>query len=76
VPGSGGSGLSVLRRVRDYLAADAPGEVSLIDAAIEATQPYVASNNGVASARYAALSTPQRDAHRRAGAVAVALGRR
>jgi erythromycin esterase len=62
VPGSGGSGLPALRRVRDYLATCAPDQVPLVDAAIEATHPYVAANNGVAPARYAALSTPDRDA--------------
>ncbi|MQA07787.1 MAG: erythromycin esterase family protein [Pseudonocardiaceae bacterium] len=61
VPGSGGSGLPALRRVRDYLAKYAPGQVSLVDAAIEATQPYVAANNGVAPPKYAALSTAERD---------------
>lgn len=62
VPGSGGSGLPALRRVRDYLTTHAPGQVPLVDAAIETTRPYVAANNGVAPARYAALSTPDRDA--------------
>ncbi|MGP4020550.1 erythromycin esterase family protein [Saccharopolyspora sp. 5N708] len=62
VPGSGGSGLPALRRVRDYLAAHAPGQVHLADAAMEATQPYVAANNGAAPARYATLSTSDRDA--------------
>ena len=62
VPGSGGSGLPALHRVRDYLTTHAPGQVPLVDAAREATRPYVAANNGVAPARYAALSTPDRDA--------------
>jgi erythromycin esterase len=62
VPGSGGSGLPALRRVRDHLAAHAPEQVPLVDVAIEATRPYRAANNGAAPARYATLSTAQRDA--------------
>lgn len=62
VPGSAGSGLPALRRVREYLADRFPGEVRLADAAIEATSPYVAANNGVAPVRYAALRPADRDA--------------
>lgn len=62
VPGSGGSGLPALHRVREHLATHAPGEVALVDAAIEATRPYVAANNGAAAARYAALGSADRDA--------------
>lgn len=62
VSGSGGSGLPALQRVRDHLAANAPDQVALVDAAIEATRPYAAANNGVAPARYAALSASERDA--------------
>lgn len=62
VPGSGGSGLPALRHVRDHLTTYALDHVHLVDAAIEATQPYAAANNGVAPGRYAELSTPARDA--------------
>lgn len=62
VPGSGGSALPALQRVRAYLDAQHPGEAALADAAIEATEPYAAANNGVAPGRYAALSVPERDA--------------
>ena len=62
VSGSAGSGVPALRRVREYLAAQAPDQVPFVDAAIEATRPYAAANNGVAPARYAALSVPDRDA--------------
>lgn len=62
VPGSGGSGVPALRRVRDYLLRHAPAQVSLVDTAIEATRPYVAANNSAAVARYTALSAPERDA--------------
>ncbi|MCI2423193.1 erythromycin esterase family protein [Saccharopolyspora sp. K220] len=62
VSGSGGSGLPALRRVRDYLATYAPDQVPLVDAAMEATQPYVAANNGAAPVRYAELSTVDRNA--------------
>jgi erythromycin esterase len=62
VSGSAGSGVPALRQVREYLAAQAPDQVPFVDAAIEATRPYAAANNGVAPARYAALSVPERDA--------------
>ncbi|WP_158884149.1 erythromycin esterase family protein [Amycolatopsis anabasis] len=62
VPGSGGSGVPALSRVREYLAAHGPDQVPLADAAIEAVRCYDAANNGVAPARYAALSVPDRDA--------------
>jgi erythromycin esterase len=62
VPGSGGSALPALRQVRAHLATFAPEQVALADAAIEATTPYIAANNGAAPVRYAALSGPERDA--------------
>jgi erythromycin esterase len=62
VPGSGGDGLVALDRVREYLLEHAPHELPLVDAAIKATRRYAADNNGVAPARYAALSVPDRDA--------------
>ncbi|MFJ1551416.1 erythromycin esterase family protein [Streptomyces sp. NPDC088246] len=62
-PGSGGSGLPALRLVREYLATHHPGQVPFVDAAMEATAPYRAANNGVVvHARYSALSTAARDA--------------
>lgn len=62
VPGSGGSGLTSLHRVRDYLAARAPHETAVVDAAIRATEPYIAANNSASWARYAELGAPERDA--------------
>ena len=62
VPGSGGSPEPALRLVRAHLAAHAPDAVPLVDAALEATRPYAAANNGAAPARYAALDAPARDA--------------
>jgi erythromycin esterase len=61
VPGSGGSALPALRRVREYLVEHSCGDVALVDAAVEATRRYAADNNGVAPACYAALSTSERD---------------
>ncbi|WP_328305285.1 erythromycin esterase family protein [Actinomycetospora sp. NBC_00405] len=62
IPGSGGSPEPALRLVREHLAAHASDAVPLVDAALEATRPYVAANNGAAPARYAALDAPARDA--------------
>ena len=62
IPGSGGSPEPALRLVRAHLAAHAPDAVPLVDAALEATRPYAAANNGAAPARYAALDAPARDA--------------
>jgi erythromycin esterase len=62
VPGSGGSSLPALHRVRDHLAASAPDELPLVEAAIEATRPYTAANNGAAPVRYAAMGEAERDA--------------
>lgn len=62
VPGSGGSPLPALHRVRDHLAAHSPEELPLVETAIETTSPYQAANNGAAPARYAALDAPARDA--------------
>jgi erythromycin esterase len=62
VPGSGGSGLPALQRVREHLQAHDPGGIPLVDAAIDASAPYRAANNGVAPARYAELDPPTRDA--------------
>ncbi|WP_329569685.1 erythromycin esterase family protein [Kitasatospora sp. NBC_01266] len=62
IPGSGGSGLPALRRVREYLRTYHPNQLPFVDTAIEATAPYRSANNGVAPTRYAALSTETRDA--------------
>ncbi|WP_279580994.1 erythromycin esterase family protein [Fodinicola feengrottensis] len=62
VPSSGGSVVPGLALVRDYLEKYAPTEVSYVDDAVTATEPYVAANNAVASGRYAELSTASRDA--------------
>lgn len=62
VPGSGGTPLPALQRVRDYLATYSPGDVALADAAIDATLAYSAANNGIAPTRYAELGQPERDA--------------
>lgn len=62
VPGSGGSGEPALRRVREYFATHAPDQVSLVDAAMQATEPYRAPNNGAAPTHYAELSAATRDA--------------
>ncbi len=62
VAGSGGPGLPSPHRVRDYLAAHAPHELGSADAAIRATEPYVAANNSASWARHAELSAPERDA--------------
>ncbi len=62
VPGSGGSAEPALRRVREYLLAATPESVALVDDAIEACRSYSAANNGLAPARYAALSPARRDA--------------
>lgn len=59
VPGSAGSALPALHRVRDYLATHAPDAV---DAAIRASESYAAANNGASWARYAELDAPERDA--------------
>jgi erythromycin esterase len=62
VPGSGGDGLSALLRVRGHLSAVDPAHLHLVDDAIEATRGYAAANNGVAPARYAAMTASDRDA--------------
>jgi erythromycin esterase len=62
VPGSGGSAVPALHRVAAYLAARDPGALALVDAAVAATRPYAAANNGAAPARYAALGAGERDA--------------
>jgi len=62
LPGSGGSPEPALARVREHLAAHAPDAVGLVDAALDATRPYAAANNGVAPQRHAALDTATRDA--------------
>ncbi|MFD2398478.1 erythromycin esterase family protein [Prauserella oleivorans] len=62
LPGSGGSPLPALTRVRDHLAEHAPGELPLVEAAIDATRAYAAANNGAAPARYAQLTPAERDA--------------
>ncbi|MBN6042066.1 erythromycin esterase family protein [Amycolatopsis sp. 195334CR] len=60
LPGSGGSALPALLKVRDYLARRASTE--LADAAIEATALYRSANNSVAFARYSELDEASRDA--------------
>ena len=62
IPGSGGSPDSALHRVRHYLATHHPEQTGLVDAAIEATRPYSALNNGISPGLYADLDTATRDA--------------
>lgn len=62
VPGSAGSALTALHRVREYLAAHAPDEIDAVDAAIRTTDSYAAANNSASCARYAELDASERDA--------------
>ncbi|WP_162788353.1 erythromycin esterase family protein [Amycolatopsis albispora] len=58
LPGAGGSPVPALAKVRDYLGR----RTELVDAALEATEPYHAANNSVALARYSELAHAERDA--------------
>lgn len=62
IPGSGGSPASALHRVGRYLATHHLEQTGLVDAAIEATRPYSALNNGISPGLYAELDTATRDA--------------
>ncbi len=61
LPGSGGSPEPALRAVREHLAVRAPDAVALVDAALAATRPYAAANNGAAPQRYERLDAAARD---------------
>jgi erythromycin esterase len=61
LPGSGGSPEPALREVREHLATWGPEAVALVDAALDATRPYAAANNGAAPQRYEQLDTAARD---------------
>ncbi|WP_372670446.1 erythromycin esterase family protein [Amycolatopsis kentuckyensis] len=62
VPSSAGSPVPALRAVRDVLSRVDPANVSLVDTALAACEPYAAVSSAVAPGRYAAMSVEARDA--------------
>ncbi|OXM63827.1 erythromycin esterase family protein [Amycolatopsis vastitatis] len=62
VPGSAGSPVPALRAVREFVLRVDPANVSLVDIAIAACEPYASVSSAVAPARYREMSPEARDA--------------
>jgi erythromycin esterase len=62
VPGSAGSPVPSLEAVREYVSRVDPANVSLVDAAMRACEPYASVSSAVAPGRYQEMSPEARDA--------------
>ncbi|GAB3379108.1 erythromycin esterase family protein [Amycolatopsis echigonensis] len=62
LPSSSGSPQPALQVVRSFMEEVDPEALTLVDAAITASEPYSAVSNAVAPGRYAAMSAAERDA--------------
>ncbi|WP_410574862.1 erythromycin esterase family protein [Amycolatopsis sp. cmx-4-61] len=62
VPGSAGSPVPALQAVREFLARVDPAQVSLVDNAVAACEPYASVSSAVAPGRYREMSVAARDA--------------
>ncbi|MEV6879287.1 erythromycin esterase family protein [Amycolatopsis sp. NPDC051128] len=62
VPGSAGSPVPSLAAVREYVSRVDPANVSLVDAAVRACEPYASVSSAVAPGRYQEMSPEARDA--------------
>ncbi|MEV7038545.1 erythromycin esterase family protein [Amycolatopsis sp. NPDC051061] len=62
VPGSAGSPVPSLRAVREVLSRVDPANVSLVDTALTACEPYASVSSAVAPGRYKEMSVAARDA--------------
>ncbi|WP_439377636.1 erythromycin esterase family protein [Amycolatopsis lexingtonensis] len=62
VPGSAGSPVPALRAVREVLSRVDPANVSLVDTALAACEPYASVSSAVAPGRYREMSIAARDA--------------
>ncbi|WP_370971601.1 erythromycin esterase family protein [Amycolatopsis sp. cg9] len=62
VPGSAGSPVPALRAVREVLSRVDPANVSLVDTALAACEPYASVSSAVAPGRYREMSVAARDA--------------
>ncbi|GAB3157250.1 erythromycin esterase family protein [Amycolatopsis stemonae] len=62
LPSSAGSPVPSLEAVREVLARVDPANVSLVDAALAACEPYASVSSAVAPGRYGAMSAEARDA--------------
>ncbi|MCR6484839.1 erythromycin esterase family protein [Amycolatopsis sp. OK19-0408] len=62
VPSSAGSPVPSLRAVREVLERVDPANVSLVDTALAACEPYASVSSAVAPGRYAAMGVAARDA--------------
>lgn len=62
VPSSAGSPVPALRAVREVLARVDPANVSLVDTALAACEPYASVSSAVAPGRYQEMSVEARDA--------------
>jgi erythromycin esterase len=61
VPGSAGSPVPALRAVREVLSRVDPANVSLVDTALAACEPYASVSSAVAPGRYQEMSVAARD---------------
>ncbi|MFJ7218302.1 erythromycin esterase family protein [Amycolatopsis sp. NPDC098790] len=62
VPSSAGSPVPALQAVRDIMSRVDPANVSLVDTAMAACEPYASVSSAVAPGRYGAMSVEARDA--------------
>ncbi|MGK3204831.1 erythromycin esterase family protein [Amycolatopsis sp. MEPSY49] len=62
VPSSAGSPVPALRAVREVLSRVDPANVSLVDTAVAAVEPYASVSSAVAPGRYQEMSVAARDA--------------
>ena len=62
VPSSAGSPVPALRAVREVLSRVDPANVSLVDTALAACEPYASVSSAVAPGRYGAMSVEARNA--------------
>jgi erythromycin esterase len=62
VPSSAGSPVPALKAVREYVARVDPANVSLVDTALAACEPYASVSSAIAPGRYKAMSPEARDA--------------
>jgi len=62
VPSSAGSPVPSLEAVREYVSRVDPSNVSLVDRALAACEPYASVSSAVAPARYKEMSVEARDA--------------
>jgi len=62
VPSSAGSPVPALRALREHVLKVDPANVSLVDAALSACEPYASVSSAVAPGRYQGMSPEARDA--------------